>query len=76
LQFDRRRSFEGYDGRLPSRLAYREHIERGVFIPLLVDTPSDRFDTYLVWPVAQFYPMKLRVAVEKLAHGSNGIGEF
>jgi DNA-binding transcriptional LysR family regulator len=44
----------------------RDHLEAGRLMPLLEDSPSDRSETYIVWPVAQFYPLKLSVTIDAL----------
>lgn len=81
LQFD---SYEAITGAavkgmgvacLPSWLV-RDHLETKQLILLLEETRSFPFDTYAVWPAAQYSPMKLRVAIEALVEGLRWVGNL
>jgi DNA-binding transcriptional LysR family regulator len=50
---------------LPNWLV-RDHLLAKRLVPLLEDIASDPFDTYALWPTAQYLPMKLRVAIDAL----------
>lgn len=60
---------------LPSWLV-RDHLEAKRLIPLLQDVPSFPFDTYAVWPAAQYSPVKLRVTIDALAEGLQWAGNL
>jgi DNA-binding transcriptional LysR family regulator len=53
---------------LPSWLV-RDHLAAKRLVPLLEQVPSDPFDTYAVWPAAQYSPMKLRITIDTLVDG-------
>jgi len=60
---------------LPSWLV-RDHLETKQLIPLLEEVLSIPFDTYAVWPAAQYSPMKLRVTIDALVEGLQWTGSL
>jgi DNA-binding transcriptional LysR family regulator len=50
---------------LPAWLVH-ERMRGGQLVPLLQDVQTERFDTYVVWPAAEYQPQKLRVTIDAL----------
>ncbi|WEJ85002.1 LysR family transcriptional regulator [Kluyvera intermedia] len=60
---------------LPGWLVH-DQINAGALVPLLGHIPTPLFHTLAVWPASQFYPMKLKAAIDILAEKLQWVSEF